>query len=205
MGSSRVTSEIRASLLLHLKAAIGSELSAAISRSRSRVRVTVNTETRSEMLPRISPPQRSMFVILCNKFIIKTSMASKSHLLPECLTSELFSSWMDRKHELQHVVDHSRIRTGICMYSTHMCVYIRTHTKLCFGSRNLEKIVGFGFIDIPLKTSTSAQQPSPHVWLKSLTRAVYSGATRTRPSAEMGSLVLIGQIKTHDLVTLTLH
>lgn len=75
--------EIRASQLLHLNASTAtfqSELSAAIS---SRVRVTVNTETRSEMLPRISPPQRSMFVILCNKFIIKRWMASKSNLWPD--------------------------------------------------------------------------------------------------------------------------
>lgn len=84
MGSTRVTSEITASQLLHFnasKATFQSELSAAICSS-SRVRVTVNTETRPEMLPRISPPQRSMFVILCNKFIIKTWMASKSNLLP---------------------------------------------------------------------------------------------------------------------------
>lgn len=40
--------------------------------------VTGKVKARSELLHKISPPQRYMFVILCNKFIIKTGSASAS-------------------------------------------------------------------------------------------------------------------------------
>lgn len=109
---------------------------------------------------------------------------------------------MDQKHELQHVVDHTRVCTGICMHCTYMYIYV--HILNCvLGVENWRKLVGFGFIDIEnkYKSTTTFFPCLAQKFDESRVQRSYSHTT----ISWNGLLGANWPKKTHYLVTLNLH